>query len=171
MEKFAVKEDREIASMHKDIPGWGIDADPDNRPNYPMKNYSGADHQRLDYERPPLQPKTVEVLHSNERPGLTAVFGTSTPPSGISGAIRRFAFKYSESTYSHWMPLVLADRVNVIEGIVQDLKKGILPNLIAERGWKAEWKYNRKGFMKNIAIGVAMTAGIIVLLSGKRSKA
>ena len=170
MEKFAVKEDREIASRHKDIPGWGIDADPENRPNYPMKNYTGADHERLDYERPPMQAQSVEVLNSNERPGLSAVFGTSSPPTGLSAVIRRFAFKHSESTYSHWMPLVLADRINVIEGIVQDLKRGIIPNLIAERGWKAEWKYNRKGFMKNIAISVALTAGIIVLLAKKRSK-
>jgi hypothetical protein len=171
MEKFEVKEDRENANRYKDIPGWGIDADPENRPNYPMKNYTGADHERLNYERPPLQQQTVEVLHSNERQGLTAVFGTSTPPSGISGAIRRFAFKYSESTYTHWMPLVFADRINVIEGIVHDLKNGIIPNLIAERGWKAEWKYNRNGFMKNIAVGVALTAGLIVLLTRKRSKA
>jgi hypothetical protein len=171
MEKFAVKEDREIAERHKNIPGWGIDADPDNRPNYPMKNYTGADFERLKYERPVQQTRTVEVLHSNERPGLSSVFGTSSPPSGLSGAIRRFAFRYSESTYSHWLPLVLADRINVVEGIVQDLKKGIVPNLIAERGWKAEWKYNRNGFIKNIAVGVAITAGIILFLSRKRSKA
>jgi hypothetical protein len=147
-----------------------MDADPENMPNYPMKNYTGADHERLNYQRPPIQSITVEVLHSNERPGLTAVHGTSTPPSGISGAIRRFAFKHSESTYSHWIPLVIADRINVIEGIVQDLKNGIVPNLIAERGWKAEWKYNRKEFMRNIALGVAVTAGILVLLAKKRSK-
>lgn len=170
MENFAVKEDRAIAERYKNIPGWGIDANPDDKPNYPMKNYTGDDHQRLNYERPPLQEQTVEVLHSIERPGLTAVFGTSTPPSGLSGSIRRFAFKYSESTYSHWVPLVLADRVNVIEGIIADLKKGIVPNLIAERGWKAEWKYNREGFIKNIAIGVAVTAGILIYLSRKKAR-
>ncbi len=50
-----------------------------------------------------MQPVNVEVLHSNERPHLTAVFGTSSPPSGLSGSIRRFAFRYSESSYGHWL--------------------------------------------------------------------
>jgi hypothetical protein len=29
--------DRSIAESYKDIPGWGIDADPQNNPTYPMK--------------------------------------------------------------------------------------------------------------------------------------
>ena len=83
--------DRQIAWLPKDIPGWGIDADPQNNPTYPYKHWNGSDHERLNYERPPMQPVTVEVLHSIERPGLSCVFGTSVPPSGVSGAIRRFA--------------------------------------------------------------------------------
>ena len=77
--------------------------------------------------------ETVEVLHSNERPDLTSVFGTSTPPSGPSGSLRRLAFRYSESSYGHWLPLVLADRVSVVEGVVGDLKHGHVPNILAER--------------------------------------
>src|SRR5579875_1913203 len=89
------------------INGWGIDADPTNEPTHPMKKYTGDDHERINWVRPPLQPVTVEVLHSNERPNLTAVFGTSVPPSGLSGSIRRFAFKHSENEYLHWLPLLL----------------------------------------------------------------
>lgn len=165
--------DRRIANSVKDIPGWGHDADPDNKPNYPMKNYNGADFERLNYDKPPQQPINVEVLHSNERPGLTRVFGTSTPPAGLSGRIRRFAFRYSESSYGHWVPLVLADRINVVEGLVSDLKKGIVPNIFAERGWQAEWKYNRKAFVEKIAVGVVVTTVVIALLSrnGKKRKA
>jgi hypothetical protein len=162
--------DREIANRYKDIPGWGIDADPDDHPNYPIKHYNGADHERFNYEKPPQQPITVEVLHSNERPGITRVFGTSTPPSGISGMIRRFAFRYSESTYSHWVPLVLADRIGVVEGIVEDLAHGIVPNIFAEKGWKAEWKYNRKAFVRNLAIGTAVILVASSILSGKKKK-
>src|SRR5687768_8032920 len=95
--------DRKIAESHKDIPGWGMDADPENDPTYPMKHATGADHERLNYERPPQQPINTEVLHSIERPGITRVFGTSTPPKGLSGSIRRFAFRYSESSYAHWV--------------------------------------------------------------------
>ncbi len=106
------------------INGWGVDADPKNEPTYPIKNYTGDDHQRLNWERPPLQEVTVEILKSSERPTLTAVFGTSVPPSGLSGVIRRYAFKSSESEYGHWLPLLLADRINVVEGILDDLRQG-----------------------------------------------
>lgn len=66
--------------------------------------------------------------------------------------------------------LLAADRVNIIEGIVSDIKQGHFPNIIAERGWKAEWKYNRKGMMKNIAIGIAATAAILIFLSKRHKK-
>ncbi len=153
---------------YQNIKGWGVDADPANEPTYPMKLYTGDDHNRINWERPVKQIQTVEVLHSNERPGLTAVFGSSTPPSGVSGAIRRFAFKYSESSYGHWLPLLLADRVNVVEGIVGDLRRGYVPNIFAERGWAAEFKYNRKGLAKKLAVGLALTTITILLLSKKR---
>src|SRR5690606_39028405 len=104
------------SNNHSHIKGWGVDADPENDPTYPMKLYTGDDHRRLDWERPPQQPETVEILHSNERPTVPAVFGTTLPPSGLSGAIRRQAFKYSESSFGHWLPLLLADRVHVVEG-------------------------------------------------------
>lgn len=162
--------DRQIAGSPKDIPGWGMDADPENDPTYPMKNWNGADHQRLAYERPPQQPVNVEILHSIERPGVSCVFGATLPPKGLSGKIRRYAFKYSESTYMHWVPLVLADRINVIEGIIDDIKGGNFPNLIAERGWGAEWKYNKSGVIKKVAIGAAITAGIIMLIKNRKNE-
>lgn len=160
--------DREIASRPKNIPGWGHDADPENDPTYPMKKRNGADYERLNYQRPPQQPETVEILHSNERPTITRVFGTSTPPQGLSGAIRRFAFKYSESSYGHWMPLVLADRIDVVRGIIDDLKQGIIPNIFAERGWKAEWKYNKKGVIKNAAISIAFITALVVMMKRRK---
>ena len=160
--------DRRLANIPKDIPGWGIDADPENDPTYPMKHRTGADYERLNYEKPPQQPINMEVLQSIERPGVSRVFGTSTPPAGLSGMIRRFAFRYSESTYAHWVPLVVADRIGVVEGIVDDLKQGHIPNIFAERGWGAEWKYNRDGMIKNIAIGVGIAAGVMILLSQKK---
>ena len=160
--------DRQIANHPKDIPGWGVDADPENDPTYPMKNRDGSDYERLNYERPPQQPKTMEVLTSIERPTISSVYGTSRPPQGVSGAIRRFAFKYSESTYMHWFPLVVADRVNVIEGIVDDIKQGHFPNLIGERGWGAEWKYNRAGLIKNIAVGAGIAFGVYLLIKNRK---
>lgn len=152
------------------IKGWGIDADPKNEPTYPMKKYTGDDHKRLNWDRPPLQPVNIEVLHSTERPNITAVFGTSTPPSGLSGAIRRYAFQFSENQYMHWLPLLLADRVNVVEGIVDDLKRGHIPNIFAEKGMKAELKHNPKGLAKRILVTVAVTSIAYAILKGKSKK-
>ena len=123
----------EMARRFAHIKGWGIDADPENEPNYPMKHWNGDDHKRLNYERPEQQPLTVEKLHSNERPSVSAVFGTTCPPSGVSGMLRRHAFKYSEGKWAHWLTLLVADRVNVVEGIISDIKQGHFPNIIAER--------------------------------------
>src|SRR5690349_12053431 len=112
-----------LAENYKHIKGWGIDADPDDHPNYPMKHWTGDDHNRLEYERHTPQQADVEILHSTERPGngLTTVFGTTSPPKGLSGMLRRFAFRYSEGEWTHWLSLILADRINMVEGIVDDL--------------------------------------------------
>lgn len=162
---------RNMAERTKDIPGWGMDADPENDPTYPMKHSNGADHERLNYEKAPQQHQDIEILHSVERPGVTRVFGTSSPPVGLSGAIRRYAYKFSEATATHWMTLILADRVNAIEGKVDDLKHGIVPNPWIERGWRAEWKHNRPSFIKRVATtGLLITAGIILLTRKKRKR-
>jgi len=158
------------ASDYAHIKGWGIDIDPKNDPTYPYKHRTNGEH--AGYIRPdiPQQPIDVEVLHSNERPNVTAVFGTSTPPSGLSGMIRRFAFRYSENEYGHWLPLLLADRVNVVEGILDDLVHGHIPNIFVEKGGKADLKFNRSGLAKKALVGVALTTAAIVLLSRKKNK-
>jgi hypothetical protein len=98
------------------------------------------------------------------------VFGTSTPPSGLSGVIRRGAFKYSESHWFHWLMLMGADRIDVVEGIVQDLGRGKVPNIPAEMGAKAEWKHNKKGFVTKAAVTGAVLVGAIAFFAtrGKR---
>ena len=143
------------------IKGWGVDADPENDPTYPMKLRNNAEHEGYSWERPAQQAETVEVLHSNERPNLTAVFGTSTPPAGLSGILRRFAFKYSESTYAHWLPLMMADRIGVVEGVLDDLRHGHIPNIPQELGWKAEWKHNRKNFVLQILLTLAVVSAAV----------
>ncbi|WP_313156849.1 hypothetical protein [Sphingobacterium multivorum] len=139
------------------IKGWGIDFDPRNDPTFPIKKRNNEEQQGYAWQRPPLQEETVEILKSVERPNLTAVYGTSSPPSGLSGAIRRIAFNYSESSYGRWLPLVLADRVNMLEGVAQDIAKGHLPNIAKELGLGAEWKFNKKAFIsKSIVAGLAI---------------
>jgi hypothetical protein len=162
--------EKTLADKYAHIKGWGIDADPENEPTYPMKHWTGDDHKRINWERPPLQPVNIEVLHSIERPNITAVFGTSSPPSGLSGVIRRYAFKYSEGHYAHWFALVLADRVNMVEGIIDDIAHGHFPNFFKERGWTAEWKYNRKAMITKLAIGAGVLIGVAAFLYGMSRK-
>lgn len=159
------------AGDYSHIKGWGIDADSKNDPTYPMKNRTNEEQEGYSWERPQQQPIEVEILQSVERPNITAVFGTSVPPSGLSGNLRRMAFKKSESSYGRWLPLVLADRIGVYEGIIEDLKRGHFPNTFAERGWQAEWKYNRKNFLVKTAVfALITTAAVAVLLTSKEEK-
>jgi len=148
------------------IKGWGIDADRQNDPTYPIKKRNNAEHRGYSWQRPEQQPDTVEVLKSVERPNLTAVYGTSRPPEGLSGLIRRLAYKYSESSYGRWLPLVLADRIDMVEGVIDDLARGHVPNIPKEIGLMADWKYNKKAFFTKVAIGAAII-GTLVLLSNR----
>ncbi|WP_207432501.1 hypothetical protein [Sabulibacter ruber] len=153
------------------IIGWGIDADPKNDPTYPMKRRTDEEQRGYTWQRPTQQPIDVEVFHSIERPNVSAVFGTSTPPSGLSGKIRRLAFKKSENDYGHWLPLILADRINVVEGIIDDIKNGKFPNIIAEKGMKADWQHNRSGVIQKAAIGAFVIAAVVAWKWGKSSGA
>jgi hypothetical protein len=151
------------------VEGWGVDVNPKNDPTYPMKHRTDGEHAGYSWERPPQQPVNTEILRSIERPNVTSVFGTSTPPSGLSGVIRRIAFRYSESSYGHWLPLMLADRVGIVEGILDDLKHGHLPNVFAERGWKAEWRYNRTSLVWKVLVRVLLITAVIAYFSSRRA--
>jgi hypothetical protein len=98
---------------------------------------------------------------------MTPLFGSTVPPSGISGMMRRAAFRFSENDLRHWLILLAADRVNVGEGLLSDLAHGHVPNIFAEMGMAAEWKYNRKGFIKKAVI-VGGVIGTVMLLRKRR---
>lgn len=152
------------------IKGWGVDADLENDPTYPMKKRTDEEQFGYTWERPEMQPQQVEILTSTERKNMPAVFGTAVPPSGISGMIRRIAYTYSESDYARWLPLMLADRVAVVEGIIDDITGGHLPNIFAEKGMKADLKYNRKELIIKVGAVAAVTAAAIFLLRKKRGR-
>ena len=159
---------REVPAEFAHIKGWGADLDHANRPGYPMERMPA----RLPggHAHPPVQqPRTVEILQSIERPSMTPLFGTPQPPSGVSGMLRRAAFKYSESDLRHWMILLFADRVNMVEGLGSDVLRGHLPNLFAEMGGRAEFKYNRKAAVQK-AVVVSTAAVLLGLLLWQRSR-
>lgn len=154
------------------IVGWGVDADPENDPTYPYRDRSGDHGLANDWERPQQQHSDVEILRSIEHEHMPAVFGTSTPPSGVSGMIRRAAFGYSESHWFHWLMLMGADRVNVLEGVVQDLARAKIPNIPAEMGIRSEWKHNKQGLAKKIAVTAAVGVAAFALFqwAGSRNR-
>jgi len=104
------------------IEGWGTDLDKRNRPAYPKERMPPR-LPGVHWDQPVQQRRAVEVFHSTERPGITPVFGTSVPPAGVSGMIRRRAYKLSENDIRHWLMLLFADRVDVVEGLLTDARK------------------------------------------------
>ena len=149
------------------IPGWGVDADPRNDPTYPMRHVEDQATRGLTWPRPDQQTPGVEILMSIEHNRLPAVVGTSTPPSGLSGAIRRYAFRRSESDWMHWLLLMGADRIGVVEGIVEDLTVGRVPNIPAEMGIRAEWQHNKIGLAKKVAVAAAVSYTAYLLFRPK----
>src|SRR5690554_482458 len=102
MNKLSAQPQRTSLDISK-IPGWGVDANPQNDPTYPYRDRSQDEGLRSDWVRPSQQPKEVEILQSIEHIRTPAVFGTATPPSGVSGMLRRLAFRWSESNWLHWL--------------------------------------------------------------------
>jgi hypothetical protein len=151
------------------IQGWGADLDRKNRPGVPMER---TPRRFIDapVAPPEQQPQHVEILVSPERPGITPLFGTSTPPTGLSGMIRRWAFKLTENDIRHWLLLLVADRVNMVEGIGQDLARGKVPNVLGEMGIKAELKHNPAGLAKKAAVATAVAGAAYYLLSRRNKR-
>ena len=149
------------------IQGWGADLDHKNRPAVPME-HSPPRLEGAPISPPSQQPERIEVLVSPERPHITPLFGTGAPPKGISGMLRRMAYKMTENDIRHFMLLLLADRINVVEGLGEDLMKGHVPNVLGEMGIKAEWQHNRVGLAKKAAVATAVV-GIGYYLLKRRS--
>jgi|GEM_PF-465789 len=148
------------------INGWGVDADTENDPVYPYRDRAGDEGLTNKWVRPAQQQPDVEILQSIEHVRMPAVFGTSTPPSGVSGMIRRAAFTWSESNWLHWLLLMGADRINVVEGVVEDLARAKVPNIPAEMGIKSELRHNKVGFAKKMAV-IGAIGGIAYLMLRK----
>lgn len=147
---------------HKKIKGWGVDADLEVRPYKPVHRPQGDTGAHWD--KPSPQPKTVEILKSIERPDLTATYGTPNPPRGLSGMLRRWAFKQGEGHFSHWIPLMLADRIDFIEGLFEDTVRGKVPRIFGD-GYAVDYKYNRKQFYFRVAKNAVVVAGAAYLIN------
>jgi hypothetical protein len=65
---------------------------------------------------------------------------------------------------------MLADRVAVAEGNLEDLKSGRVPNVLAERGWKAEWEHNRAGLLRRVLVQAGLLYAAFAFFRGRRAR-
>src|SRR4051812_1851833 len=130
-----------IDELRARIPGWGVDLDPTDRPSVPRERFdptvTGAH-----WEFPDRQPEKWPRERSIEHKFLTPVFGTSCPPSGVSGVIRRYAYRYSEARAVHWLLLLGADRVNALESHLASFVTLRPDNPITETGVLSEFSHH-----------------------------
>jgi hypothetical protein len=110
-----------------------------------------------------------KVHKSVEHGKLTPVFGNACPPRGVSGKIRDVAYRFSEGQLAHWLLLIAADRVDMVEEVFIDLAHLRIPNIPKEMGLKSELKYNRKAVTKKAAI-VGLGVFAFVLLAKRRAR-
>jgi hypothetical protein len=120
------------------IPGWGVDLDPADRPSFPREQPGIQTGAHWDF--PERQPEEWPRERSVEHAFLTPVFGTSTPPAGVSGAIRKYAYaKFSEGRAAHWLLLIAADRVDAWEHHLRSLATLRPDNPVTETGVLSEF--------------------------------
>lgn len=146
---------------------WGADLEPGRRPGVPKERNreNGSSGHSSHWARIPRQKPAVKILQTVERPALTPVFGTKCPPRGLSGLLRELAFGYSEDKLRHWMLLVFADRVDMVEGWVEDLFRGKAPMILPRMEFRTlDQLRNPKTRGKGLA-SLAVAAGAAGLLA------
>lgn len=94
-----------------------VDRDPRRRPGVPMLTKRSAEGTRP--SDLPQQQSDVPVLVGVEVGRLTPIFGTTLPPRGVSGWLRRAAYRIPEHKAARWMLPMLADRVEVVGGRIR----------------------------------------------------
>jgi hypothetical protein len=130
------------------IPGWGADLDPRDRPAVPQQRYDPA-ATGAHWDFPDRQPENVPRERSIEHQMLPPVFGTSTPPKGLSGVLRRRAYaRYSEARAAHWLMLLGADRVDAWESHLRSFVTLHPDNPITQTGILSE--PSRRGYSSRV---------------------
>ncbi len=90
---------------------WGVDLEPSRRPGVPMMR----DPQPWPNTRFPPEPQRGESavpMHGRPNKTMPPVFGTSVPLRGLSGVVRRLAYRLPDHYPSHWLLMLLGDRVD-----------------------------------------------------------
>jgi hypothetical protein len=92
-------------------PYWGVDRDRARRPGVPMMRAPQPwPNTRFPPERQLGEP--ASPMHGRPNKKMPPVFGTTLPLRGLSGAVRRLAYRYPDHAPAHWLLKMLGDRVD-----------------------------------------------------------
>ena len=124
------------------IPGWGVDLDPRDRPSVPREHFD-PELTGAHWDFPERQEERWPRERSIEHMFLTPVFGTSCPPKGLSGVMRKYAYRrFSEARAAHWLILIAADRVDAFESHLRSFVTTRPDNPITETGVRSEFSHH-----------------------------
>lgn len=174
-----------VDDLRARIPGWGADLDHEDRPAFPRERFDpGASGAHWTF--PERQEPHEHRERSMEHKFVTPVFGTSVGTKGLSGVMRRAAYRrYSEARAAHWLMLLAADRVDVLESNLGSFFSLHPDNPVTESGVAAELTHhgvssrlNRKRadlshqWIDPIIVGAPWVAGAAATYSAlKRTRA
>lgn len=134
----------------------GVDVEGRERPGVPMEAepepFAGAH-----WKTPPRQAWTPRSAVARGRP--TPVMGTAQPLRGVSGTLRRAAYRLPEHRGRHWLLLLLADRVDVAE----DRAGRLLASPLRAAGLGGAAERVRRNPASALALGAALgLAGVLL---------
>ena len=93
-------------------PPWAdCDIDLARRPGVPMM-HEPRPFPNTRYPPERQQGEPAVPVHGRPNKELPPVFGTSTPLHGLSGVVRRLAYRLPDHKPAHWMLKLLGDRVD-----------------------------------------------------------
>lgn len=95
------------------LPEHAVDADKARRPGHPMEQ-GPEPIANAHWLKPDQQPAVPGLLVDPSRT-LTCTFGTQHPPRGLSGVLRRAAYRLPDYRMRRWAMLIFADRVDTLE--------------------------------------------------------
>ncbi len=156
------------------IPGWGADLDPKDRPGTPRERFD-PDATGAHWDFPDRMPETDERERSIEHKFLPPVYGTAQPLHGVSGAVRRFAYdRYSEGSVTHWLLLIVGDRIESTGAHVRSLASLRPDNPVTQTGVLSEVKHHpiasrfgeKRADLKHSWIDPIVVAGPWLLVAG-----
>lgn len=137
----------------------GFDESPEMRPGVPRET-EPRPAEGSHWTAPDRQTARRGHLHRKGLDRLTPVFGTVQPPRGLSGLVRRIAYRVPEHRARHWMMLLVADRIDVAEGRLGDA----LGRPLRQRGFEGVGRAAERNPVVFLAGLVAASIGTAMVL-------